>query len=431
MVDALDIAVPMASLPTPMSGRNWMMRRLIIDSIRSDPEWMNGNYTKQPRSAHFAQVYFAIGTNGGNQSLFRQAPDREKADALLDLRLAAPYKGDANDHLYQWDSSRDYDPSKGLERIKAHLLAINSADDERNPPELGILDKEIKRVPNGRVLLIPGSPQTAGHGTTARAVLWKKDLEALLLSVPKTVRCAGSPGRGCRRHAGMSIAMKGLLDRSAGAFGQNRACHMRRWSRPMNRRHHLKAVAVASIATLGLVRIAHAEVRPTPSQVEGPFYPVVPIPLRSDLTRRGDEVAKGRPMELSGHVTRAGAPLADARIEIWQCDANGQYRHPRDGGDAIDPGFEGFGAQVTDAMGRYRFMTLVPVPYGSRPPHVHLRVWLGERQLLTTQVYPHTGDRASGVLDRIASMFGGTEGLAVRLVEEGGKIQARFDIVLA
>ncbi len=183
--DALDIAVPMASLPTPMSGRNWMMRRLIIDSIRSDPEWMNGNYTKQPRSAHFAQVYFAIGTNGGNQALFRQAPDREKADALLDQRLSAPYKGDANDHLYQWDSSRDYDPSKGLERIKAHLLAINSADDERNPPELGILDKEIKRVPNGRVLLIPGSPQTGGHGTTARAVFWKKDLEALLQSVPK------------------------------------------------------------------------------------------------------------------------------------------------------------------------------------------------------------------------------------------------------
>ncbi len=199
----------------------------------------------------------------------------------------------------------------------------------------------------------------------------------------------------------------------------------------MNRRHHLKAVAAASMAALGLVRVAHASVRPTPSQVEGPFYPVVPIPLRSDLTRRGGQVAKGRPMAFSGLVTRAGAPLADAKIEIWQCDASGQYRHPRDGGDAIDPGFDGFGAQMTDAQGRYRFVTLVPVPYGSRPPHVHLRVWLGERQLLTTQAYPHTGVRAPGVLDRIASMFGSTEGLAIRLVEEGETVQARFDIVLA
>jgi len=178
--DIVDIAVPMASLPTEMSGRNWMMRRLITDSIRSDPEWMNGNYTKQPRSAQFASVFYGIGTNGGNYALFSAAPTREKADALIDARLKAPFPADANDVLYQWDSSRDYNPSPGLERIRAKLLAINSADDERNPPEIGVLDREIKRVKNGRVLLIPGSDKTIGHGTTSRAQFWKKDLEELL-----------------------------------------------------------------------------------------------------------------------------------------------------------------------------------------------------------------------------------------------------------
>src|SRR5262245_43369190 len=172
--DFMDIAVPMASLPTEMSGRNWMMRRLIIDSIRSDPEWMNGNYTKQPRSAQFASIFYGIGTNGGNIALFNAGPTREKADALIDARLKAPFPGDANDVLYQWDSSRDYNPSAGLERIKAKLLAINSADDERNPPEVGVLDREIKRVKNGRVLLIPTSDKTIGHGTTSRAQFWKK-----------------------------------------------------------------------------------------------------------------------------------------------------------------------------------------------------------------------------------------------------------------
>jgi len=183
--DLMDIAVPMASLPTQMSSRNWMMRRLILDSIRNDPEWMNGNYTKQPRSLQFASVFFGIGTNGGNQRLHKDAPTREKADQLLNQRLSAPFSGDANDHLYQWDSSRDYDPSPGLERIQAVLLAINSADDERNPPELGVLDREIKRVKNGRVLLIPASEETSGHGTTGQAKFWKKELGELLQSAPR------------------------------------------------------------------------------------------------------------------------------------------------------------------------------------------------------------------------------------------------------
>ena len=186
--DAMDVAVPMASLPTAMSGRNWMMRRLIVDSIRGDPEWMGGNYTKQPRSLQFASVFYGIGTNGGNQALFKAAPTREKADQLLDQRLKASFVRDANDHLYQWESSGDYNPSPGLERVKAALLAINSADDERNPPELGVLDQEIKRVKSGRVLLIPGSEDTAGHGTTAQAKFWKQELAGLLKSAPRLGR---------------------------------------------------------------------------------------------------------------------------------------------------------------------------------------------------------------------------------------------------
>ena len=176
----MDAAVPMGWLPTEMASRNWMLRRLITDSIRNDPEWMDGNYTKQPKSAQFASVFFAIATNGGNQALYKAAPTREKADALLDARLKAPFTADANDVLYQWDSSRDYNPAAGLEKITATLLAINAADDERNPPIVGALDREIKRVKNGRVLLIPGSDKTIGHGTTSRAQFWKKDLEELL-----------------------------------------------------------------------------------------------------------------------------------------------------------------------------------------------------------------------------------------------------------
>jgi homoserine O-acetyltransferase len=184
--DFMDAAVPMASLPTEMSSRNWILRRLIIDSIRNDPEWMNGNYTRQPRSAQFASVFYGVATSGGNQALYKAAPTREKADQLLEARMNAPFPLDANDALYQWDSSRDYNPSAGLERIQTVLLAINSADDERNPPETGVLDREIKRVKNGRVYLIPASDQTAGHGTTGQARFWKQQLGELLQSAPRS-----------------------------------------------------------------------------------------------------------------------------------------------------------------------------------------------------------------------------------------------------
>ena len=186
--DFMDVMVPMASMPSEMSGRNWMMRRLITDSIRNDPEWMGGNYTTQPRSWQFASVFYATATSGGNQALQRLASTREKADQLLDQRLKAAFPGDANDHLYQWDSSRDYNPLANLEKIKATVLAINSADDERNPPELGVMDKVLKRIPNSRLLLIPASDQTAGHGTTGQAKWWKSEVEALLKAVPRMTR---------------------------------------------------------------------------------------------------------------------------------------------------------------------------------------------------------------------------------------------------
>jgi homoserine O-acetyltransferase len=181
----MDALAPMASMPTEMSSRNWMMRRLIIDSIRSDPDWHDGNYTAQPRSAKFASVFFGIATSGGTLGYQSLAPTRAAADKLLDARLAAPFALDANDALYQWDSSRDYNPSPGLEKIKAAVLAINSADDERNPPETGLMDQSLKRVKNGKIYLIPASAETRGHGTTAMAKFYKQQLEEFLASVPR------------------------------------------------------------------------------------------------------------------------------------------------------------------------------------------------------------------------------------------------------
>lgn len=168
-----------------MSGRNWMMRRLIVDSIRNDPDWMGGSYTKQPKSAQFAFTFFNIAMNGGSRALQKTARTSAKADALVDQRLAAASVQDANDMLYQWDSSRNFDPSPGLERIRATLVAINSLDDERNPPELGLVDREIRRVRGGRVIWIPASDETAGHGTTFQAKYWSKDLADVLQTAPR------------------------------------------------------------------------------------------------------------------------------------------------------------------------------------------------------------------------------------------------------
>jgi homoserine O-acetyltransferase/O-succinyltransferase len=183
--DFMDVLVPMASQPSEMSSRNWMTRRLITDSIRNDPEWKNGNYTVQPPSARVASVFYGIASAGGTLALQKMAPTREAADKLLDTRLAAPFPLDANDVLYMWDASRDYNPAPGLERIQAAVLAINSADDERNPPETGIMERELKRVKNARLFLIPASENTAGHLTAGMAKFWKQPVQELLQTAPR------------------------------------------------------------------------------------------------------------------------------------------------------------------------------------------------------------------------------------------------------
>ncbi len=183
--DFMDVLVPMASQPTAMSSRNWMLRRMIIESIRRDPEYMDGQYKAQPRSMQIAATYFAIATNGGTLAWQKRAPTREAGDTIVEDMLKAPWRADANDYLYQWEAARDYDPSPGLERISAVLMAINSADDERNPPETGLMEQAMKRVKNGRLLLIPASTETRGHGTTNSAKNWKKELQGLLETAPR------------------------------------------------------------------------------------------------------------------------------------------------------------------------------------------------------------------------------------------------------
>ena len=181
----MDALVPMACLPTAMSGRNYLLRRMLTQSIRNDPEWLGGNYTAQPKNMQNHLLYYGLATIGGNQALHKQTPSYQKGNELIAQRLAQPFRGDANDTLYQWESSADYDPSAGLDRVAAAVLAINSSDDERNPPELGVMERELKRIRNARYLLIPGTPDTRGHGTTGMAKLWKQNLVELLQQAPR------------------------------------------------------------------------------------------------------------------------------------------------------------------------------------------------------------------------------------------------------
>lgn len=182
--DYMDAVAPMASQPTAMSSRNWMLRRLIIDGIRNDPAWQGGNYTTQPTAFRSAAVFYNIATNGGTLATQKLAPTRAAADKVLDERLAAPFNADANDYLYQWEASADYDPSPDLGKIKARVLAINAADDERNPPETGLMEGALKQIPNARLFLIPASVDTRGHGTTGMAKFYAAPLADLLKSAP-------------------------------------------------------------------------------------------------------------------------------------------------------------------------------------------------------------------------------------------------------
>ena len=185
MMDAL---VPLASQPTAMASRNWMMRRLMIEIIKSDPDYNGGNYTTQPKLTHLANVFYATGTNGGDLGWQGQAPTRAKADALVDKALAAPAPKDANDFIYQWQSSNDYDVSSQFGAIKARLLAINSADDERNPVSSGLMVASIKKIKRAKLYLIPASTDTRGHGTTGSlAKLWAPELAKFMARQEKPV----------------------------------------------------------------------------------------------------------------------------------------------------------------------------------------------------------------------------------------------------
>jgi homoserine O-acetyltransferase len=140
----------------------------------------HGDYSEQPPTFKLAATFFSMATSGGTQALHRTAPTRAQADKLVEARLAQRFSADANNYIYSYDAARDYDPSPGLEKIKARVLAINSADDERNPIELGILEREIKRISNARYYQIPASAETRGHGTSGEARWWKQLLPDLL-----------------------------------------------------------------------------------------------------------------------------------------------------------------------------------------------------------------------------------------------------------
>lgn len=181
----MDALVPMASQPTEMASRNWMMRRIMLDTIRNDPDYNGGNYTSQPRMMKYAITAYGIASIGGTLAYQQQAPTAAKADKIVDERLATPITADANDFVYQWDSSHDYNAAEKLEGIEASLLLINSADDERNPPEIGVTDAAMKRVKNGKLYLIPASTETRGHGTTGNAKFYSEQVRQLLQTAPQ------------------------------------------------------------------------------------------------------------------------------------------------------------------------------------------------------------------------------------------------------
>ncbi len=179
--DFVDAAMPLACLPAPIAGRNRLWRRMVIDAIRQDPAWQGGDYKQQPREGlRTASDLLAI-AGASPLPMLRSYPKPEDADKYLaDYTAKELATLDANDLLYQVDSSRDYDPSGALGQIKAPLTWVNSADDFINPPELGIAEEAVKKIPHGRFILIPTSEQTHGHGTHTWATLWQAHLKALL-----------------------------------------------------------------------------------------------------------------------------------------------------------------------------------------------------------------------------------------------------------
>jgi homoserine O-acetyltransferase len=184
--DFMDALMPLACLPVQLAGRNRLWRDLVMDAIRSDPQWMKGDYTTQPTAAMRTAAGLLLVAGSAPIQMQLSLPTRDAADEFEKKYMERQMADlDANDLLYQVNASSDYDPSKDLEKIKAPLLQINSGDDFINPPELGIAEREIKRVPKGRFILLPASEQTHGHGTHTWAAIWQQYL-AQLLEASKT-----------------------------------------------------------------------------------------------------------------------------------------------------------------------------------------------------------------------------------------------------
>ena len=179
--DEMDALMPLACLPVQIAGRNRVWRKMVIDGIRQDPEWKNGDYTNEPRAALQISADFLLIAGSAPLQMQTDLPTRDAADKYLEesaKRLTSDL--DANDFLYAVSASRDYDPSAKLALIQAPVMFVNSADDFINPPELGIAEREIKKVTNGKFVLIPASEKTHGHGTHTLATAWEQYLKELL-----------------------------------------------------------------------------------------------------------------------------------------------------------------------------------------------------------------------------------------------------------
>jgi homoserine O-acetyltransferase len=178
--DFMDCLMPLASLPAEIAGRNRMTRRMILDAIRTDPDWQGGDYTTQPRG-RVSAIYILLFMVSSPRQWQNEAPTREAADQFLADRVQDYLsRSDANDMLYAYAASEDYDPAPDLWRIQAPLLAINSADDQVNPPELGLMEAAIGQVKQGRYILLPITDDTRGHGTHSLPALWQQYLAELL-----------------------------------------------------------------------------------------------------------------------------------------------------------------------------------------------------------------------------------------------------------
>ncbi len=179
--DYMDALMPLACQPVAIAGRNRVWRKMAIDAVRNDPEWLGGNYTKQPRAAVTTAANLLILAGGAPIQMQKNLPTREAADKFVEETVARNTADlDANDFMYAVASSRNYDPSPGLERIKAPVMFINTADDFINPPELAIAEREVKRIKNGKFVLLPATEATFGHGTHTRAAVWAPYLKELL-----------------------------------------------------------------------------------------------------------------------------------------------------------------------------------------------------------------------------------------------------------